>query len=63
MNRLARLASILLIGAGLVLSAGTELSKAVRTGELDKVKASLESGEKVNDLDKWGWTPLMWAVY
>lgn len=56
-----------LLGLALVVSAtlhaGTPLSRAVIDGSLDATKDWLSKGEKVNDYDKWGWTPLHWAVY
>lgn len=61
MRPLLPLSLTLLLGSG--LQAGTPLSKAVIDGSLSKVQKALEGGEKVNDLDKWGWTPLMWSIY
>ena len=45
------------------LNAGTTLSKAAISGDLAKVKACIDGGEKVDEVDKWGMTPLIWAVY
>ncbi len=45
------------------LQAGNKLSKAAVNGDLAKVQQCLEKGEKVNDIDKWGWTALHWAAY
>ncbi len=45
------------------LNAGTTLSKAAISGDLAKVKACIDGGEKVDEIDKWGMTPLIWAVY
>ncbi len=52
----------LALGSSL-LQAGTTLSKAAISGDVAKIQACLASGEQVDELDKWGWTPLMWAVY
>ncbi|HEY3307641.1 MAG TPA: ankyrin repeat domain-containing protein [Desulfuromonadaceae bacterium] len=45
------------------LYAGNSLSKAAISGDLESVKEIVKSGEGVNDIDKWGWTALMWSVY
>ena len=45
------------------LQAGTNLSKAAISGDVDRLKACLAKGEKLDDYDKWGWTPLFWAVF
>lgn len=45
------------------LMAGTPLSQAALDGNLDTMKRLIENGEGVNDRDKWGWTPLLWACY
>jgi hypothetical protein len=59
----SRLTTALLLGGALALTAGTDLSKAIKDKDLGKAKACMAAGEKVNELDKWGWTPLHWAVY
>ena len=63
MNGFAKVVACLIVGCPLVLTAGTPLSKAARDGDLAKVEGLLTQGEKVNELDKWGWTPLLWAVF
>lgn len=55
--------SIVFLLGSFNLCAGTKLSKAVISEDLANVKACLKDGEKINEFDKWGWTPLMWAVY
>lgn len=45
------------------LQAGNKLSKAAVDGDLAKVQQCIEKGEKVTDVDKWGWTALHWAAY
>lgn len=59
-----------LIAAILVMVAVTQfgcassgMSRAAIDGDLHAVKEFAGKGEKVNDIDKWGWTPLMWSVY
>ena len=39
------------------------LSKSAIQGDLTGVKSYVAQGEKVNQVDKYGWTPLMWAAY
>ncbi|MBK8794626.1 MAG: ankyrin repeat domain-containing protein [Holophaga sp.] len=63
MKNLLKVFCVIAIGGCLTLMAGTKLSKAAIDGDLDKVKACLESGEKINEVDKWGWTPLLWSIY
>ena len=53
----------LVLGASLTLHAGPGLIKAAVKGNLDTVKEKLAAGEGVNEVDKYGWSPLMWAVY
>ena len=55
--------AITILAGSLALSAGTKLSKAVIAGELAPIQACLAAGEKIDEFDKWGWTPLLWAVY
>jgi uncharacterized protein len=43
--------------------AGNDLSRAAISGDLQEVKTRMTKGEKVNDIDKWGWTALQWSVY
>ena len=63
MNALARLTAILILGGAVTLSAGTPMSNGVLDNNLATVKTCLAGGEKINEIDKWGWTPLTWAVY
>ena len=60
------LLSVLLAGLSIcsaISYAGTDLSRAAIDGNLKVVKERMNAGEKVNEFDKWGWTPLHWAVY
>jgi ankyrin repeat protein len=41
----------------------TTLVEFAAKGDLEGVKARVALGEKVNQIDKWGWTPLHWASY
>lgn len=45
------------------LQASDDLSRAAIAGDIQAVKDTVKSGENVNDIDKWGWTALMWSVY
>ena len=60
------LLSILLFGClawPAISQAGTSLSRGAIDGNLNTVKERIAAGESVNEYDKWGWTPLHWAVY
>lgn len=61
-KRLITALFLVLMGAQ-VACAGNGLSRAAVDGDLQKAKALVSEGEKVNDIDKWGWTALLWAVY
>ena len=63
MHRFNKWTLSLLLGTFVTLQGGTQLSKAAIQGDIEEIKALIEAGEKINDLDKWGWTPLMWAVF
>ena len=43
--------------------ADTKLSEAAYKGELTLVQEQVKAGVNINDVDKWGWTALTWAVY
>ena len=61
-----RAAMVLLLVASMALQsgcAGSRLSSAAIDGDLQQVQELVKSGQKVNEIDKWGWTPLLWAVY
>lgn len=64
MNRLARLVLLpVLCGSVSLMAAPKKLSNAVLSGELTQVKAQFQATpEELNQIDKWGWTPLMWAT-
>jgi len=53
----------LLLSASLMAAAGPKIGDAAGAGDLAQVRASLAAGSKINDADKFGWTPLMWATY
>lgn len=63
MTTFAKRTAILVLCGSLSVFGGTKLSKAVIADNLNDVKECIKSGESVNEIDKWGWTPLMWAVY
>ncbi len=46
-----------------LLTGCASLSKASINGNLDQVKQLLHDGENINEYDRWGWTPLLWAIY
>jgi len=39
------------------------LSQATYKGNFSEVKRLVENGSDINDYDRWGWTPLMWASF
>ena len=43
--------------------AANNLSRAAVDGNLQMAKDSVAQGERINDIDRWGWTALAWAVY
>jgi len=63
MNRLGIIGLVLALASTSLLRAGTTLSKAAIKGDVAQIQACLTAGEDPNEIDKWGWTPLMWAVY
>ena len=42
---------------------GTPLSEAAMKGDAAKLQTLLDAGGSPGNFDKWGWTPLHWAVY
>jgi len=62
MNRLTAWTLALMLGSSALLHGGTRLSKAAIDGNIKDMQARIGEGEKVNELDKWGWSPLTWAV-
>ena len=57
------IALFLVMVASQVAYAGNGLSRAAVDGDLLEVQTRVSKGEKLNDIDKWGWTALQWAVY
>ena len=64
MNHLGRIVLLPVIcGSVSLMAAPKNLSNAVLSGELTQVRAQLKATpEELNQIDKWGWTPLMWAT-
>lgn len=63
MNRIGIFVVSLFLSSTSFVQAGTKLSNAALHNDVAKIEACLASGEKIDEIDKWGWTPLMWAVY
>jgi len=63
MKSISRVLLIITLGMSLNLHAETGLIKAVLKRNLDNIKVRLSAGENINEPDKNGWTPLMWATY
>ena len=64
MQHLGRLVLLpVLCGSISLMAAPKKLSEAVLSGDLTQVKARLKaSPDELNKIDKWGWTPLLWAT-
>ena len=54
---------ILLVAMALQGCASGGLSEAAYNGNLARAQALVSHGADVNRYDRWGWTPLLWAVY
>lgn len=39
------------------------LSQSVLDADMAAVQSRVQRGENVNEIDKWGWSPLLWAAY
>lgn len=63
MKRMLLCAAIISLAAGSLAHAGNDLSRAAIAGDLVAAKERVKAGEKVTDIDKWGWTALHWAIY
>lgn len=59
------LAAALILLAGMTLTgcASGGLSEAAYNGNLAQAQTLVSHGADVNRHDRWGWTPLLWAVY
>jgi len=56
--------SLLCCALSVALFAGCgSLSKSAINGSVEGVQEYLAKGEKVNQVDRWGWTPLLWTAY
>ncbi len=63
MNCTSSFLMALALSWGIGAHAGPDLIKAATKGNLDLVVERLAAGEKINEPDSEGWTPLMWSVY
>lgn len=63
MKRLVILAILIMVALFQSGCAGGGMSRAAVDGDLQAVKEFARKGQDVNATDKWGWTPLLWAVY
>lgn len=63
MKRALIAAVLLMVAVSQFGCASGGMSRAAVDGDLDSVKEYARQGQSVNAIDKWGWTPLMWAVY
>lgn len=63
MKRVLVAAVLLIVAVSLFGCASGGMSRAAVDGDLNAVKEYAGKGQSVNAIDKWGWTPLLWAVY
>jgi len=63
MKKMALVALFVVLVASQFGCASSSLSRAALDGNLQEVKVLVSQGEKINEIDKWGWTPLIWSVY
>lgn len=59
------LAGIMLLSVitlGIFTGCGS-LSKSALKGDADGIRHHLAKGENINEYDRYGWTPLLWATY
>lgn len=63
MKKMALVALFLILLASQFGCASSGLSSAAIGGNLQEVQSLVSRGEKINEIDKWGWSPLMWSVY
>lgn len=63
MKRVLIAAILVMVAVSQFGCASSGMSRAAIDGDLLAVKEFASKGEKVDDIDKWGWTPLMWSVY
>lgn len=63
MKRVLIAVLLLMVILSQVGCASSGMSRAAVDGDLNAVKEYASQGQSVNSIDKWGWTPLMWAVY
>lgn len=63
--KISKVVLLLILVAGLAACASpaTKLSRDAIDGNLAGVQKRVKEGSDVNGFDKWGWTPLHWAVY
>jgi ankyrin repeat protein len=57
------LTTLLLCTTTANLRGGSRLTDAVYMGDIPAIKAAVKAGEKLNDFDRYGWTPTMWAAF
>ena len=64
MNRTIVVALMLVLAGTQTLHAGNNLTQAASSGNMQAVRQSVIIDlEGVDDIDKWGWAALLWAVY
>jgi uncharacterized protein len=61
-NNIARCILCIALAVSLLAGCGS-LSKSAINGSVDGVNKYLAMGENINEVDKWGWTPLLWTAF
>ncbi len=57
------IATIAIIIAMAACSGCGSLMRSASRGDVEGVKYYIGKGADVNQYDRWGWTPIMWAIY
>ena len=55
---LTTIAAVLVVGCG----PSVDIHEAAKTGNIEAIKQHLDAGADVNAMNKYGWTPLFYAV-
>jgi len=51
------------LGASMMVHGGDNLSDAAANGDTRAMTSFVAAGESLNEIDTWGWTPLMWTAF
>lgn len=62
-SKIILLLLVVTISACRTVTPNENLSRAAIAGDLQTTQNLVKTGVMVNNIDKWGWTALMWSVY